>query len=84
MPSLALGGLQRWMQAVIVHPAERTREALASSEAAALVPPERLGDVVLTLPAIRAIRAPRSPKKRANRRALPSPTWPTSSPYLSI
>lgn len=47
MPSLALGGLQRWMQAVIVHPAERTREALASSEAAALVPPERLGDVVL-------------------------------------
>ena len=46
MPGLALGGLQRWMQAVIVHPAE-TREALASSEAASLVPSERLGDVVL-------------------------------------
>ncbi len=46
MPSLALGGLQRWMQAVIVHPA-RTEEALASSEAAALVAPGRLDDVVL-------------------------------------
>jgi hypothetical protein len=46
MPSLALGGLQRWMQAVIVHPA-KTEEALASSEAAALVAPGRLGDVVL-------------------------------------
>ena len=34
------------MQAVIVHPA-RTFEALASPEAALLVSPERLGDVVL-------------------------------------
>ena len=45
-PSLALGGLQRWMQAVIVHP-RRTGQALASPEAASLVPPEKLSDVVL-------------------------------------
>ena len=45
-PSLALGGLQRWMQEVIVHPG-RTDEALAASEAASLVPADRLGDVVL-------------------------------------
>jgi len=44
--SLALGGLQQWMQAVIAHPGG-THEALASSEAASLVAPERLGDVVL-------------------------------------
>jgi hypothetical protein len=46
-PSLALGGLQRWMQTVIVHP-RRTGQALASPEAASLVPPERLGEVVLS------------------------------------
>jgi len=45
-PSLALGGLQRWMQTVIVHPG-RTGQALASSEAASLVPANRVGEVVL-------------------------------------
>lgn len=45
-PSLALGGLQRWMQGVIVHPG-RTGQALASPEAAALVAPDRVGEVVL-------------------------------------
>jgi Putative DNA-binding domain len=45
-PSLALGGLQRWMQSVIVHPGD-VEDALASTEAAALVAPERLGEVVL-------------------------------------
>ena len=46
MADLALGGLQRWMQTVIVHP-DRTEEALASPEAASLVPADRVGDVVL-------------------------------------
>ncbi len=46
VPSLALGGLQRWMQGVIVHPG-RTDQALAASESASLVPTDRLGDVVL-------------------------------------
>jgi hypothetical protein len=45
-PELALGGLQRWMQAVIVHPGT-VGEALAARETAALVPPARLGDVLL-------------------------------------
>jgi len=45
-PELALGGLQRWMQTVIVHPGT-VGEALAAREAAALVPPARLGDVLL-------------------------------------
>jgi len=45
-PSLALGGLQRWMQSVIVHPGE-TDDALASPDAAALVRPDRVEDVVL-------------------------------------
>jgi hypothetical protein len=45
-PSLALGGLQRWMQSVIVHPGD-TGEALSSAVARALVAPERVGDVVL-------------------------------------
>lgn len=45
-PGLALGGLQQWMQAVVAHPGD-TREALASQEAASLVPPDRIGDVVL-------------------------------------
>jgi hypothetical protein len=45
-PSLALGGLQRWMQAVITHPGD-VDAALASPEAASLVDPRRVGDVVL-------------------------------------
>jgi len=45
-PELALGGLQRWMQSVIVHPGP-IDEALAGSEAATLLPPERLGEVLL-------------------------------------
>jgi len=45
-PSLALGGLQRWMQSVIVHPGD-VDDALASAGAASLVAPERVGDVVL-------------------------------------
>ena len=40
-PELALGGLQRWLQAVVVHPGE-IAEALASREAVALVPRERV------------------------------------------
>ena len=46
MADLALGGLQRWMQSVVVHPGETAR-ALASPEAASLVSPGRLGEVVL-------------------------------------
>jgi hypothetical protein len=42
---LALGGLQRWMQAVIVHPGS-VSEALAAREAAALVPAGRTDEVV--------------------------------------
>jgi hypothetical protein len=45
-PELALGGLQRWMQSVIVHPGP-VDEAVASPEAAALVPPRRLAEVLL-------------------------------------
>ena len=44
-PELALGGLQRWLQAVIVHPGT-VDEALASREAAALVPAGRTNAVV--------------------------------------
>ena len=43
---LALGGLQHWLQAVIVHPGT-VDEALASREAAALVPAGRTDRVVL-------------------------------------
>jgi hypothetical protein len=43
---LALGGLQRWMQSVIVHPGP-VGEADASPEAAALVAPGRLAEVLL-------------------------------------
>src|SRR5512146_390222 len=45
-PELALGGLQRWMQSVIVHPGS-VDEAVASPEAASLVAPGRLADVLL-------------------------------------
>ena len=43
---LALGGLQQWLQAVIVHPGP-VDEALAARRAAALVPAGRTGSVVL-------------------------------------
>jgi hypothetical protein len=43
---LPLERLQRWMQAVVVHPGE-IDEALASSEAASELPSERVGDVIL-------------------------------------
>lgn len=43
---LALPRLQRWMQAVIVHPGD-VEDAIASAEARTELPPERLGDVVL-------------------------------------
>lgn len=46
MPELALGGLQRWMQAVVVHPGS-VEDALASPEAALLVSPDRLCEVLL-------------------------------------
>jgi hypothetical protein len=46
VPELALGGLQRWMQSVIVHPGSLD-DALASVEAGALVAPERLAEVLL-------------------------------------
>jgi hypothetical protein len=45
-PELALGGLQSWMQSVIVH-AGPIQEALASDDARALLPPGRLGEVLL-------------------------------------
>ncbi len=45
VPELALGGLQRWLQAVIVHPGT-VDEALAAGEAAALVPAGRTDSVV--------------------------------------
>jgi hypothetical protein len=45
-PELALGGLQRWLQAVIVHPG-RVEEALAARGAASLVPASRTESVVL-------------------------------------
>ena len=45
-PELALGGLQRWMQSVIVHPGP-VDEAVASPEAASLVAPGSLGEVLL-------------------------------------
>jgi hypothetical protein len=45
-PELALGGLQSWMQSVIVHRGP-IDVALAGPEAAALLPPERLGEVLL-------------------------------------
>jgi hypothetical protein len=45
-PDLALGGLQRWLQTVIVHPGT-VDEALAAREAAALVPALRTDSVVL-------------------------------------
>ncbi len=44
-PELALGGLQHWLQAVIVHPGT-VDEALAAGEAAALVPAGRTDSVV--------------------------------------
>jgi len=45
VPELALGGLQRWLQAVIVHPGT-VDEALAAGEAASLVPAGRTASVV--------------------------------------
>ena len=45
-PELALGGLQRWLQSVIVHPGG-IAEALASCDAEALVPSERVDSVVI-------------------------------------
>ncbi|HYN03233.1 MAG TPA: DNA-binding domain-containing protein [Vicinamibacteria bacterium] len=45
-PELALGGLQRWLQAVIVHSGP-VDEALATGSAAALVPAGRTASVVL-------------------------------------
>jgi hypothetical protein len=45
-PELALGGLQRWLHGVIVHPGN-VQEALAARPAAALVPSGRTDSVVL-------------------------------------
>jgi hypothetical protein len=45
-PELALGGVQRWLQAVIVHPGS-VEEALAAREAATLVDAGRTESVVL-------------------------------------
>ena len=45
-PELALGGLQQWLQSVIVHPG-RVDEALAAPGAASLVPAGRTESVVL-------------------------------------
>jgi len=53
-PELALGGLQRWLQAVIVHPGE-IGAAVGSREAAALVPPARIADVVLPSATLSAV-----------------------------
>lgn len=46
MLELPLDVLQRWMQAVVVHPGS-VEEALGSDEAGAALPAERLGDVIL-------------------------------------
>ena len=46
-PELALGGVQQWLQAVIVHPGPSVEEALAARPAAALVPAGRTDSVVL-------------------------------------
>ena len=46
-PEPSLAALQQWLQAVIVDPAVATAEALATPEAAAIVPPDRLERVVL-------------------------------------
>jgi hypothetical protein len=43
---LPLPRLQRWLQAVVVHPG-RTEEALGSAEAAAVLPPRALGELIL-------------------------------------
>ena len=53
-PELALGGLQRWLQAVIEAPGS-VKAALRSREAARLVRPERTRDVVR--PSHRGLRA---------------------------
>jgi hypothetical protein len=45
-PELALGGLQRWMQSVIVHPGS-VDDAVGSPAAGALVPPDRVGETIL-------------------------------------
>jgi hypothetical protein len=45
-PELALGGLQAWMQSVIVHPGSLA-EALAAAQALSLVAPARVGEVLL-------------------------------------
>lgn len=50
---LALGGLQRWMQSVIVHPGA-LEEALAAPETGALVAPARVGEVLLPSAALAA------------------------------
>ncbi|HET8648297.1 MAG TPA: DNA-binding domain-containing protein, partial [Vicinamibacteria bacterium] len=44
--SLSLDRLQRWMQAVIVHPGP-VEEGAAAPEAAAELPPDRVGEVLL-------------------------------------
>ncbi len=43
--TLELPALQRWLQAVVVHPGD-VDDAIASEQARAELPPERLGDVV--------------------------------------
>jgi len=50
---LPLDRLQRWMQQVVVRPGD-VDEALASAEAAAELPPERLEQVILPSPTLRA------------------------------
>lgn len=52
-PELALGGLQRWMQAVVAHPGTLD-EALAARDASALVPPARLASVIEPSPTLSA------------------------------
>ncbi len=46
MPELPLDSLQRWMQAVVVHPGN-IEQALASEGALAELPAEQLGEVIL-------------------------------------
>jgi hypothetical protein len=53
-PEPTLGGLQRWLQALIVHPGS-THEALASAEAAAIVPAGRVADVILPSATLSAV-----------------------------
>ena len=53
-PDVRLADMQRWMQKVIVHVDGGIGDATHASEAAALVPPEQIGGVILPSPTLTA------------------------------